>query len=59
MVHGSGKDKIKGKAQEAMGKLTGDRRKEAEGKIQQAKGEMKKKMSGGHDQPPPHVPPAP
>lgn len=54
MVHG----KDKGRAEEAMGKSTGDRRKEAEGKIRQAKGEMKK-MSGGHDQPPPHVPPAP
>ncbi|MER5745006.1 CsbD family protein [Streptomyces sp. NPDC059913] len=53
MTQGSGKDKIQGKAKEAMGKLTGDRRQKAEGKMQQAKGEVKKKMSGGHDQPPP------
>ncbi|MGW0963249.1 CsbD family protein [Streptomyces gelaticus] len=58
MAHGIGKDKIKGKAEEAMGKSTGDRRKEAEEKIRQAKGGMKKKMSGGHDQFPPRVPPA-
>ncbi|MEU1488368.1 CsbD family protein [Streptomyces sp. NPDC005752] len=30
-------DKLKGKAKEATGKLTGDRRKEAEGKADQAK----------------------
>ncbi|MGW2181932.1 CsbD family protein [Streptomyces sp. NPDC001732] len=58
MTHGSGKDKIKGKAKEALGKLTGNRRKEAEGRIEQAKGEAKKKMSGGIDRTPPQVPPA-
>ncbi|MER6500602.1 CsbD family protein [Streptomyces sp. NPDC001455] len=58
MAHGSGKDKIKGKAKETLGKLTGDRRKEAEGKAEQAKGEIKKKMSGGRDRTPPHVPPS-
>ncbi|MDK0523677.1 CsbD family protein [Streptomyces sp. ML-6] len=58
MTHGSGKDKIKGKAKEAMGKLTGNRRKEAEGRIEQAKGEAKKKMSGGRDRTPPQPPPA-
>ncbi|MFF2009679.1 CsbD family protein [Streptomyces sp. NPDC058195] len=48
MTHGSGKDKIKGKAKETMGKLTGDRRQQAEGKMQQAKGEIKKKMNEGN-----------
>ncbi|MEU9762306.1 CsbD family protein [Streptomyces sp. NPDC047985] len=57
MAHGSGKDKIKGKAKETLGKLTGDRRKEAEGKAEQVKGEIKKKMRGGRDRTPPHVPP--
>ncbi|MER6503873.1 CsbD family protein [Streptomyces sp. NPDC001455] len=57
MAHGSGKDKIKGKAKETLGKLTGDRRKEAEGKVEQAKGEIKKKMSGGRDRTPPPPPP--
>ncbi|MFD7071173.1 CsbD family protein [Streptomyces sp. NPDC059913] len=56
MAHGSGKDKIKGKAKETLGKLTGDRRKEAEGKAEQAKGAIKKKMSGGHDRTPPTAP---
>ncbi|GGV86758.1 hypothetical protein GCM10015535_35510 [Streptomyces gelaticus] len=58
MVHGSGKDKVQGKAEEAVGRSTGGRREEAGGRIRRAKGEMKKKMGGGHDQPPPRVPPA-
>ncbi|MFD5503957.1 CsbD family protein [Streptomyces sp. NPDC127061] len=41
MVDEGAKDKIKGKAKEAMGKMTGDRRKEAEGKMDQAKGRAK------------------
>ncbi|MBO0914333.1 CsbD family protein [Streptomyces sp. NBC_01260] len=41
MTDGSAKDKITGKAKEAMGKMTGDRRKEAEGKTDQAKGKTK------------------
>ncbi|GGT74827.1 CsbD family protein [Streptomyces atratus] len=41
MAHGSGKDKLAGKAKEAMGKMTGNRRKEAEGKADQAKGRAK------------------
>ncbi|GGV92390.1 CsbD family protein [Streptomyces gelaticus] len=45
MVDDSAKDKIKGKAKEAMGKMTGDRRKEAEGKADQAKGRAKGAMS--------------
>ncbi|MFF8614190.1 CsbD family protein [Streptomyces sp. NPDC015350] len=57
MTHGSGKDKIKGKTKEAMGKLTGNRHKESEGRIEQARGEAKK-MSGGRDRTPPQVPPA-
>ncbi|MEV0846661.1 CsbD family protein [Streptomyces sp. NPDC049954] len=34
-------DKLKGKAKEAVGKVTGDRRKETEGKTDQAKGRAK------------------
>ncbi|MFI1935405.1 MULTISPECIES: CsbD family protein [unclassified Streptomyces] len=34
-------DKLKGKGKEAVGKLTGDRRKESEGKADQAKGRAK------------------
>ncbi|MFB7298380.1 CsbD family protein [Streptomyces rubiginosohelvolus] len=34
-------DKLKGKGKEAVGKLTGDRRKEAEGKADQTKGGVK------------------
>lgn len=34
-------DKAKGKVKEAAGKMTGDRRTEAEGKTDQAKGEVK------------------
>ncbi|MGW1409889.1 CsbD family protein [Streptomyces sp. NPDC002403] len=45
MVDEGAKDKIKGKAKEAMGKMTGDRRKEAEGKMDQAKGQAKGAMS--------------
>ncbi|WP_405682116.1 CsbD family protein [Streptomyces sp. NBC_00057] len=41
MTHGSSKDKLTGKAKEAMGKMTGNRRKEAEGKADQAKGRAK------------------
>lgn len=50
MASGSGKDKVTGKAKEAMGKMTGSQRQEAEGKAQQAKGEMKKKLSGDRTQ---------
>lgn len=51
MPEGSGKDKLTGKAKETMGKLTGNRHKEAEGKMEQAKGEAKKKLFGRHDRP--------
>ncbi|MFE4721051.1 CsbD family protein, partial [Streptomyces sp. NPDC056728] len=34
-------DKVKGKAKEMTGKVTGDRRKEASGRADQAKGEAK------------------
>ncbi|MFJ8967237.1 CsbD family protein [Streptomyces anulatus] len=34
-------DKLKGKGKEAVGKLTGDRRKESEGKADQVKGRAK------------------
>lgn len=34
-------DKVKGSIKEGVGKLTGDRRTEAEGKTDQAKGEVK------------------
>ncbi|MDK0522659.1 CsbD family protein [Streptomyces sp. ML-6] len=45
MVDEGAKGKIKGKAKEAMGKMTGDRRKEAEGKMDQAKGRARSAMS--------------
>ncbi|WP_434587890.1 CsbD family protein [Streptomyces sp. A5-4] len=41
MTDESAKDKFKGKAKEAMGKMTGDRRQETEGKTDQAKGRAK------------------
>ncbi|MYT98710.1 MULTISPECIES: CsbD family protein [unclassified Streptomyces] len=37
-------DKLKGKGKEAVGKLTGDRRKESEGKADQAKASAKHKV---------------
>ncbi|MBV7647862.1 CsbD family protein [Streptomyces albidoflavus] len=37
----SAMDKMKGKAKEAVGKVTGDRRTESEGKTDQAKGDAK------------------
>jgi uncharacterized protein YjbJ (UPF0337 family) len=39
-------DKIKGKAKEAAGKLTGDRRKESEGKADQAKAKTEDALGG-------------
>ncbi|MFJ7208912.1 CsbD family protein [Streptomyces sp. NPDC098789] len=42
-------DKAKGKAKEAAGKVTGNERLTAEGKIDQAKGEAKKTMSDAKD----------
>ncbi|MFI7327877.1 CsbD family protein [Streptomyces rubiginosohelvolus] len=39
-------DKLKGKGKEAVGKLTGDRRKEAEGKADQTKGGVKDATDG-------------
>ncbi|WP_228988637.1 CsbD family protein [Streptomyces sp. DH8] len=39
-------DKLKGKGKEAVGKVTGDRRKEAEGKADQAKGGAKDTADG-------------
>ncbi|MFD0020091.1 CsbD family protein [Streptomyces sp. NPDC058382] len=41
MTDGSAKDKITGKAKEAMGKMAGNRRMEAEGQADQAKGKAK------------------
>lgn len=49
MKNEGAKDKITGKAKEAMGKMTGDRRKEAEGKADQAKGKTKDAMDGARD----------
>lgn len=37
----AGMDKLKGKAEEAVGKMTGDDQKVAEGKTDQAKGDVK------------------
>ncbi|RVU17576.1 CsbD family protein [Streptomyces antnestii] len=39
-----GTDKIKGKAKEMTGKVTGNRAKEAEGKVDQAKAEAEESM---------------
>ncbi|MFF3331751.1 CsbD family protein [Streptomyces sp. NPDC002888] len=44
MARKGGTDKIKGKAKEMTGKVTGDREKEAEGHLDQARGEAKKTM---------------
>ncbi|MFF1836451.1 CsbD family protein [Streptomyces sp. NPDC058231] len=44
MTQGSGKDKLKGKAKEAIGKMTGDQGKIAEGKADQAKGRAKEAL---------------
>ncbi|MFD3652010.1 CsbD family protein [Streptomyces sp. NPDC058620] len=51
MAEGSGKDKLVGKAKEAMGKMTGNRRKETEGKMEQTEGKAKRKLRGRHDRP--------
>jgi uncharacterized protein YjbJ (UPF0337 family) len=42
MARKGGTDKIKGKAKEMTGKVTGDREKEVEGQLDQARGEAKK-----------------
>ncbi|WNF31421.1 CsbD family protein [Streptomyces sp. C11-1] len=42
-------DKLKGKGKEVVGKLTGDRRKEAEGKTDQVKGRAKEAMDEAGD----------
>lgn len=42
-------DKLKGKAKEAVGKLTGDRRKEAEGRTDRTKGKAEDAMGGAGD----------
>jgi CsbD-like. len=42
-------DKLKGMAKEAVGKLTGDRRKEAEGRTDQMKGKAEDTMGGAGD----------
>ncbi|WP_299533736.1 CsbD family protein [uncultured Streptomyces sp.] len=52
MTDGSGKDKVKGKAKEAMGKMMGDRSKVAEGKAEQAKGKAKDAMDDARTQMP-------
>ncbi|MCM2411316.1 MULTISPECIES: CsbD family protein [unclassified Streptomyces] len=49
MTDESAKDKMAGKAKEAMGKMTGNRRMEAEGKADQAKGKTKGAMGGAKD----------
>lgn len=41
MTDESAKDKVAGKAKEAMGKMTGNKRMESEGKTDQAKGKAK------------------
>jgi uncharacterized protein YjbJ (UPF0337 family) len=42
MVDKGGMDKMKGKAKEMTGKVTGDHEREVEGKLDQARGEAKK-----------------
>ncbi|MEK0099394.1 CsbD family protein [Streptomyces sp. A475] len=49
MADTGGMDTGKGKAQEMTGQVTGDRRKEASGRADQAKGEAKKAMGETHD----------
>ncbi|MFJ1750631.1 CsbD family protein [Streptomyces sp. NPDC088116] len=49
MDDNSAMDKMKGKAKEAVGKLTGDKRKETEGKTDQAKGGAKGAMGDAKD----------
>lgn len=49
MTDDSAKDKMAGKAKEAMGKMTGNRRMEAEGKTDQAKGKAKGAVGGAKD----------
>ncbi|WP_405783442.1 CsbD family protein [Streptomyces sp. NBC_00859] len=45
----SATDKIKGKAKEAAGKVTGNKRQEAEGKTDQAKGGTKNALGDAKD----------
>ncbi|WP_149827553.1 CsbD family protein [Streptomyces tailanensis] len=42
-------DKIKGKAKEMTGKVTGDREQQVEGKLEQARGEAKKMKGKGQE----------
>ena len=49
MADESAKDKVAGKAKEAMGKMTGNRRMESEGKTDQAKGKTKGAMGDARE----------
>ncbi|WNI22087.1 CsbD family protein [Streptomyces sp. ITFR-16] len=49
MTDEGAKDKITGKAKEAMGKIAGNRRMEAEGKTDQAKGKAKDAAGGAKE----------
>ncbi|MEU9204619.1 CsbD family protein [Streptomyces sp. NPDC048332] len=49
MTDESAKDKMAGKAKEAMGKMTGNKRMESEGKADQAKGKAKGAMGEAKD----------
>ncbi|THA74796.1 CsbD family protein [Streptomyces sp. A0642] len=49
MADDSAKDKVAGKAKEAMGKMTGNRRMESEGKADQAKGKAKGAVGDARD----------
>nr|WSW66435.1 CsbD family protein [Streptomyces sp. NBC_00995] len=49
MTDESAKDKMAGKAKEAMGKMTGNKRMESEGKADQAKGKTKGAVDGAQD----------
>ena len=43
------KDKLSGQAKEGLGKVTGDKQTEAEGRIQQGKAEAKDKLQDARD----------
>ncbi|MGR7000482.1 CsbD family protein [Yinghuangia aomiensis] len=45
----SAMDKLKGKAKEVAGKVTGDKRQESEGRTDQAKGEVKETAENARD----------
>ncbi|MFF9072629.1 hypothetical protein ACF1BP_30955 [Streptomyces sp. NPDC014735] len=57
MTHDNKKENAKGKAKEASERMSGGRSKEAAGAIEQAKAEIRKRMTNSHDRPVPQEPP--